>query len=254
MGGSVSFAAESTVPGDALFTVKVYVNENVRGAVAVTSKAKAEWEVRLVERRLEEVEKLAIIPNVLPEIRQVAEENLENYSKRVKNRIEKFEEDEDDEDALQTASNLSNVFNAHEQVLVVMSASVATTTPVASAPVVRNESVKDTLKKVQGARGDAEKKHKELKEKYNKEKVEESVKIETKKPTSTTTTTKDSKPRNSDSNRKQKDERKEELRSTVTTEQATSTPSILETPEPKKEENKKREEIRKVEDKDDDND
>lgn len=254
MGGSVSFAAESTVPGDALFNVKVYVNENVRGAVAVTSKAKAEWEVKLVERRLEEVEKLVMTPNTLPEVQQVAEKNLERYTERVKNRIEKFDDDEDGDDAVETASKLSDAFNVHEQALVVMSANVGTTTPVTSVTVVSNESVKDTLKKVQDARGDAEKKHKELKEKYKKEKVEESVKVETKKATQTKTTTKDSKPRNSDSNRKENDERKEELRSTVTAEQATSTPSVLETPEPKKEENKKREEIRRDEEKDDDND
>ena len=49
-GGSVSFAAENTIPGDALFPVKVYINESVRGAVAVSSQAKAEWELRLIMR------------------------------------------------------------------------------------------------------------------------------------------------------------------------------------------------------------
>lgn len=264
MGGTVSFAAESTVPGDALFNVKVYVNENVRGAVAVTSKAKAEWEVKLVERRLEEVEKLAMTPDVPPEVQQIAEQNLEHYSERVKNRIEKFDDDEDDEDAIEVASNLSEVFNAHEQVLLAMNVPatatttvvIATSTPVAivQSQSVSNESIKGTIKKVQGARGDAEKKHKELKEKYSKEKIEKEEKVATEALQKEESRMKPSKSRASDNNRKQKDERKEEFRSTVTTEQATSTPSVLETPEQKKEENKKIEEIRKVEDKDDDND
>lgn len=262
MGGTVSFAAESTVPGDALFTVKVYVNENVRGAVAVTSKAKAEWEVKLVERRLEEVEKLAMTPDVPPEVQQIAEQNLEHYSERVKNRIEKFDEDEDDEDAIEVASNLSEVFNVHEQVLLSMNVPatatttvvIATSTPVSVVPSVNNDSIKGTIKKVQGARGDAEKKHKELKEKYSKEKIEKEEKVATEALQKEESRTKPSKSRANDNNRKQKDERKEQIRSTVTSAQATSTPSVSETPEPKNEENKKIEEIRKVEDKDDDND
>lgn len=262
MGGTVSFAAESTVPGDALFTVKVHVNENVRGVVSVTSKAKAEWEVKLVERRLEEVEKLAMAPDVTPEVQQIAEQNLERYTERVKNRIEKFDDDEDDEDAMEVASNLSEVFNVHEQVLLAMNVPATTTTtvviatsaPVAVVPSVSNESIKGTLKKVQGARGDAEKKHKELKEKYRKEKIEKEEKVTTEALQNEEPRTKPSKSRVENRDRKQKDERKEQIRSTVTTEQDTSTPSVSETPEPKKEENKKIEEIRKDEEKEDDHD
>ena len=249
MGGTVSFAAENTVPGDALFTVKVHVNENVRGVVAVTSKAKAEWEVRLVERRLEEVEKLAMVPNVTIEVQQVAEQNLEHYSKRVKNRIEKFEEDEDDEDAMETASNLSEVLNAHEQVLVVMSANVATTTSVASAPVVNNGSARGTLKKVQDARGDAEKKHNELKEKYDKEKAIQKNSQPVKGPVNTSKTGSDSK-----KDRKQKDERKEEIRSTVNTEDSPTIRATEIQKEAIKTEDKNRVEANREESKSDDND
>ena len=67
LGGSVSFAAENALPGDALFPIKVNVNEKIRGAVAVTSKAKSEWDVRLVERRIEEVEKIAKDKSASPE-------------------------------------------------------------------------------------------------------------------------------------------------------------------------------------------
>lgn len=59
LAGSGSIAAENAVPGDFLYPVKVTVNEEVRGALSVSSKAKAEWNARLVERRLEEAEKLA---------------------------------------------------------------------------------------------------------------------------------------------------------------------------------------------------
>lgn len=58
-GGGVSYAAEGALPGDALYGVKVSLNENVRGAFAVTPEGKAQWKARRVERRLEEAVALA---------------------------------------------------------------------------------------------------------------------------------------------------------------------------------------------------
>src|SRR5262245_60533234 len=57
--GGVSFAAEKTVPGDLLYPVKVGVNEEVRGWVALSDHAKASWDARVASRRLEEAEELA---------------------------------------------------------------------------------------------------------------------------------------------------------------------------------------------------
>lgn len=186
IGSSVSFASENAVPGDLLYPVKIHINEQVRGFVAVTPKAKAEWEVHLVERRLEEVEKLAVTPNVPIELQQIAEQNLASYTKEVKNRIAKFEEEKDSEDAIGTASDLSNILSIHEQILTEMSTSasstvvvtiatntLATTTLVDTPTYLEAESVSDILGKVREAYGDAEKKHKELKGKYHKGNTDE---------------------------------------------------------------------------------
>jgi len=251
MGGTVSFAAENTVPGDALFPVKVYVNESVRGAVAVTPKAKADWEVKLVERRLEEVEKIAMAPDAPPDIQQVAEKNLERYAERVKNRIEKFDEDEDGDDAVETASRLSKVYNSHEQVLLDMNSNVAfvatststtTITPVVAKSSLKNEKNSTTLKKVQVARGEAEKKHKELKEKYRKDKDNESEKDSPKISPKTLDKSENAKTPVEDNKYTPKIERVEEIRSTVTTTKETAPPRVSETPELKEEEYQKRDE------------
>ena len=58
-GAGVSYAAESALPGDALYPVKVSVNEEVRAALAPTDEAKADWEAERAERRLAEAETLA---------------------------------------------------------------------------------------------------------------------------------------------------------------------------------------------------
>ena len=116
-GGSVSFAAENTIPGDALFPVKVYINESVRGAVAVSSQAKAEWELRLIERRLQEVEKLAVEPEASTEAKDTAQRNLEKYTERVKERISRLEDEDNSEDALIVAEHLTEVLREHESIL-----------------------------------------------------------------------------------------------------------------------------------------
>lgn len=58
--GAVAQAAEGALPGEALYAVKVKVNEPIRGALSFTASAKAEWEIEKLERRLEEVERLAV--------------------------------------------------------------------------------------------------------------------------------------------------------------------------------------------------
>ncbi len=58
LGGGISYAAEQTVPGDILYPIKIYVNEEIRAAIAPSTEAKASWEVQRLERRLEEAEQL----------------------------------------------------------------------------------------------------------------------------------------------------------------------------------------------------
>ena len=60
VGGSVAAAAEGSLPGDALYSVKVNINETMRSAVTVSPKGKAVWDAQRAARRLEEAEKLAV--------------------------------------------------------------------------------------------------------------------------------------------------------------------------------------------------
>ncbi len=58
MSGSVSYAAEGTVPGDILYPIKIHVNENVESAFAVSSEADARLRAEFAERRIMEAEAL----------------------------------------------------------------------------------------------------------------------------------------------------------------------------------------------------
>lgn len=55
----VSYAAEGALPGDALYVVKVNVNEPVAGALAVSNSAKVAWAMNVAGKRLEEAATLA---------------------------------------------------------------------------------------------------------------------------------------------------------------------------------------------------
>lgn len=59
VGGGTSYAAEAALPGDALYAVKVGINEKVAGALAVSPEAHVRFDAQLAERRLQEAEVLA---------------------------------------------------------------------------------------------------------------------------------------------------------------------------------------------------
>lgn len=59
LGGSAAYAAQGTLPGDALYPLKVNVYEPAVSRLAITAHAKASWDSDLALRRLEEAEQLA---------------------------------------------------------------------------------------------------------------------------------------------------------------------------------------------------
>jgi hypothetical protein len=63
-GTGVSFAAQNTLPGQALYAVKVDVAEPLQSAFITSPVAKAEWQNTLAERRLEEASTLAAQNNL----------------------------------------------------------------------------------------------------------------------------------------------------------------------------------------------
>ena len=111
--GGVSVAAENSLPGDFLFPVKVKVNEEIRSAIALTPRAKAEWEIKVAERRLEEAEKLSAEGKLKAEVSAKIEENFKAHADRVQERIAKFEA----EDKAEVSSQFETSLNAHEAIL-----------------------------------------------------------------------------------------------------------------------------------------
>lgn len=112
-GGTLSFAAEAALPGDVLYPVKTGINEPVHRVVLFTPQEKADWDVRLVERRLDEISKLSESNAITPEAKAIIESRLEAYTDRVKNNIDTFENEEDYEQANEVLEKLNTTLGKY---------------------------------------------------------------------------------------------------------------------------------------------
>lgn len=121
-GGGVSAVAESALPGDALYAVKVSVNEEVRAAFTFSAESKANWEARRAERRLEEAEKLSVENRLSADARAKVEANFKAFADRVHARIADFEAKENFRAAADVSSNFETSLNAHGEVLLRLAA------------------------------------------------------------------------------------------------------------------------------------
>lgn len=118
VGGSISFAAEGALPGDLLYPVKVSVNESVRGAIAISSEAKTEWNSELIERRLQEAEELANEGKLDEDTRSEIESNIETHFADIETRISA---EGDNDRAAEVSSRLETALRGHEQILLEIS-------------------------------------------------------------------------------------------------------------------------------------
>lgn len=117
-GGGVSYAAEGAVPGDALYPIKVSVNEEVRDIVALTPEAKADWATRLVERRLEEAEKIAQeTGEISPAAQTVIEEKIEKHIEKIELHLTRVEEKKNVAGASEISAKLETTLRSHVAVL-----------------------------------------------------------------------------------------------------------------------------------------
>lgn len=83
LGGGATLAAENALPGDALWSYKVNVNENIRSSFAGSTEAKAEAHINAIEQRMQETEKLATEGQLTAETQASIETNLDLHTTAV---------------------------------------------------------------------------------------------------------------------------------------------------------------------------
>lgn len=125
--GGISYAAESSLPGDALYAVKTKVNESVKVALATDTEAKAEVQMELAERRIEEAAALAA-ENRLDSDTQVALASaFEAHAESATKEVETIDT-EDASAAAEITSRFETRLATHEAVLALVSGADATNT------------------------------------------------------------------------------------------------------------------------------
>jgi len=120
-GGGTACAAQGSLPGDALYPIKL-VTEDMQIALAFNPEKKVDLEAKFANRRLEELQKLqkkiqkrnGEIPH---EVIEKAMERAEERLKKAEEHITKMEGGSRKDEALRAASRLDEALETHERIL-----------------------------------------------------------------------------------------------------------------------------------------
>ncbi len=118
VGIGTSYAAETALPGDPLYAIKVGVTEPMQGVLNVSPVAKAEWDTELLSRRLEEAATLAAKGNLSNAARSTIEAQIEMKANNVNHSVEQLKSSDSGAVAAASVENdLEAKLVGHERVL-----------------------------------------------------------------------------------------------------------------------------------------
>lgn len=119
--GSASALAEGSLPGSPLYPVKVGVNEKVRTFLSFSDDAKADWSIKIADRRLSEAEMLASSGNLSSENRVELETRFNSASDNFEDKIGKLEAKNRKGRAFELSSDFEAALKAHQDILAQLS-------------------------------------------------------------------------------------------------------------------------------------
>lgn len=141
--GGVAFGAEGSLPGDALYPIKVGVNEKVVAVFSFSEAGKADWEATLATRRLEEAEKLAFEDKLSDEKKEEIGNRFEFHMENVATKLDALEEKENFAAAAEVSSKLEVKLAEHEKTLKAFAAKILADKAELSVPVPGDVAVKE---------------------------------------------------------------------------------------------------------------
>ncbi len=127
LSGSVGYASNQALPGDALYTVKTDMTEKVEGFLVLGEKSKAKHEVKLAERRLEEATTLARAGKLEESIQVELQKNIEEHVAKASEHITELSKKDDLSDAIEVTGALEDTLEVHSESLAKISESVSDT-------------------------------------------------------------------------------------------------------------------------------
>ena len=115
--GGTSFAAASALPGEALYSIKVNVNEEIQSFVAVSPDAKVKVEVKRTETRLKEAETLSKEGRLNEQTKAIIETHIEKHSESIKENIAELALENATTTVQEVIEDLEDSIEEHEAVL-----------------------------------------------------------------------------------------------------------------------------------------
>ena len=91
VGGSVSVIADNSLPGDPLYSFKINVNEEVKGALIKTPEEKLAWQKTRIDNRLGEIQTLAASKTLTKAKQETAQKALNTHIESLSNELSKTE-------------------------------------------------------------------------------------------------------------------------------------------------------------------
>src|SRR3989344_552296 len=113
IGGGISYAAESSLPGSLLYSLKVSVTEPLREKLAFSAASQAHLEVQLAERRLSEVSSLASEGRLDAKVKDSLFNEAARHVTKFKEKLAEADEGIAPESAADLSSHLEASLDAH---------------------------------------------------------------------------------------------------------------------------------------------
>lgn len=142
LGGGTAAAAENAAPGDALYPFKIHVNESIRGALAVSTDAEADWQSTRAVRRLEEAAGLAAEGKLDIETREKLRAKFAAHQEKAERLLAELSAKGKTEAAASVSSHIEANLSAYNEVLTSLKRSRPTTTDMLAD--IRNEVKNET--------------------------------------------------------------------------------------------------------------
>lgn len=113
-GGGFALVAEGALPGEALYSIKVNFNEEVRDAIALHPSQKAQWSAEKARRRLQEAETLSTQGRLSENLEADLQNRLIEHATEAREAMASLEEQQNLVALMEAASSLESVLSAHK--------------------------------------------------------------------------------------------------------------------------------------------
>ncbi len=119
-GATLTFASESSLPGDFLYHVKTEVVEPFIAATLFTQEEKSAWEIERTHRRFLEVWELVVEGDLTDGLAETAFSQVEEHVQAANEMAQEAESQGNTDNALAIQSDLEGALHAHAQALTVL--------------------------------------------------------------------------------------------------------------------------------------